>query len=142
MKLRILSFSGEVFSSSNVKSATIMTTSWEITILKNHDNLLSSIKPSTLYIIYTDITWVERRDDFAVWSWFVEVNNNNIKIMADMLVDIENLDVEEAERARLEAIKLMDKYRSSKDRIDMDKYIEAENLLLKSIAQLKLKDVK
>lgn len=142
MKLRILSFTGEVFSSHNVKSATIMTTSWEITILKNHTNLLSSIKPSTMYIVYTDDNWVQKRDDFAVWSWFVEVNNNEIKIMADMLVDIENLDVEEAERARLEAVKLMDKYRSSKDKVDMEKFIEAENLLLKSIAQLKLKDLK
>jgi len=142
MKLKILSFSGEIFSSEFVKSVTVMTTSWEITILKDHTPLLSSIKPSTMYIIYKDEKWIERRDDFAIWSWIVEVSNNNVKIIADMLVDIEDLDTDKAERARLEAISLMDKYRNSKDKVDMEKFIEAEDLLLKSIAQLKLRDLK
>jgi hypothetical protein len=36
----------------------------------------------------------------------------------------------------------MDKYKHAKDRVDMEKFIEAEDLLLKSIAQLKLYDLK
>jgi hypothetical protein len=36
----------------------------------------------------------------------------------------------------------MDKYKQSKDRVDMEKFIEAEDMLLKSIAQLKLYEVK
>jgi F0F1-type ATP synthase epsilon subunit len=60
--------------------------------------------------------------------------------MADMLIDIEDLDVEYAERARNKAIELMAKYRDSTDKLDMEKYIEAEDMLLKSIAQLKLSD--
>lgn len=142
MKLKILSFSGEIFSSESVKSATIMTTSWEITILDNHTPLLSSIKPSTMYVIYFDENKKEKRDDFAIWSWIIEVSNNEVKIMADMLVDIEDLDTKRAERARQEAIALMEKYRNSKDKVDMEKYIEAEDLLLKSIAQLKLSELK
>jgi len=58
--------------------------------------------------------------------------------MADMLVDIDDLDISKAERAREEALKLMEKYRDSKDKMDMEKFIEAEDMLLKSIAQLKL----
>ena len=142
MKLKILSFSGEIFSSESVVSATIMTTSWEITILDWHTPLLSSIKPSTMYVIYKDEFWKSKRDDFAIWSWVVEVSNNNVKIMADMLIDIDDLDLERAERARHEAIKLMEKYRDSKDKVDMEKYIEAEDMLLKSIAQLKLSQLK
>ncbi len=138
MKLKILSFSGEIFSSDNVESATIMTTSWEITILNNHTPLLTSIKPSTMYIIYTDDFWTSKRDDFAVWSWVVEVSNNSVKIIADMLIDIDDLDVNRAERARQKAIDLMEKYRDSKDKVDMEKYVEAEDMLMKSIAQLKL----
>lgn len=142
MKLKILSFSGEIFSSTKVISTTIMTTSWEITILDNHNPLLTSVKPSTMYIIYKDETWLEKRDDFAIWSWVVEVSHNSVKILADMLVDIEDLDTERAERARQEAIILMEKYRDSKNKIDMEKYIEAEDMLLKSIAQLKLSELK
>ncbi|MDR1945240.1 MAG: hypothetical protein LBQ59_04165 [Candidatus Peribacteria bacterium] len=60
--------------------------------------------------------------------------------MADMLVDAGKVDVESAEKARQEAIKLMEKFKDAKDKVDMEKYIEAEDLLLKSIAQLKLYD--
>lgn len=59
-----------------------------------------------------------------------------------MLVDIEDLDLDAAERARAQAVALMEKYRDSNDKVDMEKYIEAEDMLLRSIAQLKLGDVK
>jgi len=142
MNLKILSFSGEIFSSNNVKSVTVMTTSWEITIMRDHASLLTSVRPSTMYIIYTDETWTEKRDDFAIWSWVVEVNNNKVKILANMLIDIDDLDTSMAERAREEAVKLMEKYRNSKNKMDMEKYVEAEDMLLRSIAQLKLGKLK
>jgi len=65
-----------------------------------------------------------------------------VKIMADMLIDIDDLDKDKAERARQEALDLMEKYRDAKDRVDMEKFIEAEDMLLKSIAQLKLYNMK
>jgi hypothetical protein len=34
----------------------------------------------------------------------------------------------------------MSKYKNAKDKVDMERYIEAEDMLLKSIAQLKLSD--
>jgi len=141
MKLKILSFAGESFSSDNVKSVTLMTTSGEITILNNHVPLLTNMKPSTMYITYMDGK-IEKRDDFAIWSGVAEVSNNEVKIMADMLVDVADLDVEKAERARLDAIALMEKYRDSKDKVDMEKFIEAEDLLYRSIAQLKLGELR
>lgn len=140
MKLKILSFSWESFSSDNVISATMMTAIWEITVLDNHSPLLTSIKPSTMFVIYKDESWTEKRDDFAIWKWVVEVSNSEVKVMADMLIDIDDLDIEAAERARTKAIELMEKYRDAKDKIDMEKFIEAEDMLLKSIAQLKLSD--
>jgi len=54
MKLKILSFSGETFSSENVKSATLMTGIGEITILKGHTSLLTSVRPSTMFVVYID----------------------------------------------------------------------------------------
>ncbi len=140
MKLKMLSFSWKSFVSDNVISVTLMTAIWEITVLDNHSPLITSVRPSTLYFLYIDANWVEKRDDYAIWKWFVEVSDNAIKIMADMLVDIEDLDVWVAERARNKAIELMEKYRDSNDKMDMEKYIEAEDMLLKSIAQLKLSD--
>ena len=85
--------------------------------------------------------WQKKEENFAVWKWIVEISSNNIKIMADMLVDMEWIDVEAAENARKKAIELMEKYKNSQDKVDMEKYIEAEDMLLRSIAQLKLSDI-
>jgi len=72
----------------------------------------------------------------------LEVGHNSSKILIDMLVSSENLDAEKAEKARQEAITLMEKYKNSKDKVDMEKFIEAEDMLFKSIAQLKLSNIK
>jgi len=58
--------------------------------------------------------------------------------MADMLVDVVDLDFAEVERAKAKAIEIMAKYKDAKDKVDMEKYIEAEDMLLKALAQLKL----
>jgi F0F1-type ATP synthase epsilon subunit len=62
--------------------------------------------------------------------------------MADMLVDVHEVNKDKAENAKKQAMELMKKYKDSKDRVDMEKFIEAEDMLLKSIAQLKLSDIK
>jgi F-type H+-transporting ATPase subunit epsilon len=142
MKLKILSFGGEAFSSEIVSSVTLMTAIGEITVLDDHAPLLTSIKPSTLYVVYKDEHGLEKREDFAVGSGVVEVSDSSVKVMADMLVDIDSLDVDQAQKAREEALALMEKYRDAKDKMDMEKFIEAEDMLLKSIAQLKLTDYK
>ena len=58
-----------------------------------------------------------------------------------MLVAVEDLDVDKAEKARADALAMMEKFKDSKDKIDMEKFIAAEDSLLKSVAQLKLRDV-
>lgn len=142
MDLKILSFTWKKIHKTNVISIILTTKSWEINILDNHSSLISSIKPSTMYYIYLDENNVKIRDDLAIWNWFVEVSNNNIKIILDMLVDIEDLDLNILEKAKDNALSLMSKYKNAKDKIDMEKFIEAEDSLLKSIAQLKLYDIK
>lgn len=142
MNLKILSFAGETYSSENVTSVTLQSGMGEITILNNHSPLITSLKPSTLYITYKDTNGVSQRDDFAVGSGVVEVGEGSVKILSDMLVDVEEVDVEKAEVARARALELMEKFKNSKDRVDMEKFIEAEDILLKSIAQIKLYQTK
>ena len=66
MEVKILSFFGEAFSSQTVDSVTLMTTSGEITILNHHEPLLSSFKPSTMYVTYKNEKGQEEREDFAI----------------------------------------------------------------------------
>ncbi len=142
MKLKVLSFSGENFSHDNITSLTVMTKSGEVTILNNHSPMIASIEPCVLYTKYMDENNIEQREDFAIGSWVVEVNNSSVKVMADMLIDVEEVDLDQAEMAKARALELMDQYKHAKDRVDMEKFIEAEDMLLKSIAQLKLYDLK
>jgi len=142
MKLQILSFDWKKIVKENVISVTLMTKSWEITVLDKHSPLITSVKPSTMYFTYKDENNIVERDDLAIWNWVVEISNSSVKVMIDMLVDIDDLDVDHLERAKIEAQELMEKYKESKDKVDMEKFIEAEDALLKSIAWLKLYDIK
>lgn len=145
MNLNIHSFSWEHFSSDKVISVTMMTMIGEITILDKHAPLISAFKPSTMFLVYKDENWVDYRNDFAIWAWVIEVSNSNVKILTDMLIDVEDqkdLDKDVVELAKNEAIALMERYKNSKDIVDMEKFIEAEDALLKSIAQLKLYEIK
>ncbi len=142
MELKILSFEWESFVNQNVVSITLLTWVGEITVLENHVPLMTYVGPSTLYIDYKDENNILIRDDFAVGRGVVEIDGKKIKILTDMLTDIADLDVKKVERAKLEAEKLMEKYRWKTDKMDMAKFIEAQDMLLKSIAQLKLYDIK
>lgn len=145
MQFNIYSFSWEHFSSDKVISVTMMTMIGEITILDRHAPLISAFKPSTMFVVYNDENWVPYRNDFAIWAWVVEVRDSKVKILTDMLIDVEDqkdIDKDAIELAKNEAIALMERYKSSKDRVDMEKFIEAEDMLLKSIAQLKLYEVR
>jgi F0F1-type ATP synthase epsilon subunit len=68
----------------------------------------------------------------------LEVSNSNVKILIDMLVSVDDVDVDKAEEAKKKALATMEKYKNAKDKIDMEKFIEAEDMLMKSVAKLKL----
>jgi len=142
MELKILSFEWESFVNKNVVSVTLLTGVGEITVLENHVPLMTYVEPSTLYIDYKDENNVLIRDDFAVGRWVVEIDGKKMKILTDMLTDIADLDVEEVRRAKMLAEELMNKYKGKTDKMDMAKFLEAEEQLLRSIAQLKLYDIK
>lgn len=138
MKLKILSFTGTAYERNDIISITVFTKTWEITILNNHMALVTAIKPCVMYIIYKDKNNITQKEDYAIWWWILEVNNSEVKIMIDSLVSVWDLDLQKAQEAKNKALELMEKYKNSKDKIDMERFIEAEDMLLKSIAQLKL----
>ena len=138
MKLEILSFNWKLFKSREVISVTAMTKTWEITVLDNHISLITSLKPSVVNILYFDENNTKKEENFAIWWGILEISKNSMKILVDMLVWLEEVDIDLAEKARQEALALMEKYKNSKDRVDMESFIEAQDMLMKSVAQLKL----
>lgn len=138
MKLEILSFNGKLFKSHSVISVTAMTKTGEITVLDNHAALITSLKPAVLRVVHMDENNMRQEEDFAVWGGILEVAHSSVKILIDMLVTVHDVNLDLAEKARLSALETMERYRDSKDRVDMEKFVEAQDQLLKSIAQLKL----
>jgi F0F1-type ATP synthase epsilon subunit len=57
-------------------------------------------------------------------------------------MDIDEVDSDKATNAIKKAEELMLKYKDSTDKINMEKFVEAEEMLMKSIAQLKLSELK
>jgi F0F1-type ATP synthase epsilon subunit len=142
MKLEILSFNWKLFKSETVSSITAVTKAWEITLLNNHSALITSLKPSVLKVIYSDSNNINQVEHFAIWWGLLETSNNSTKILIDMLISSEDVNADVALKAQKEALELMEKYKDSKNKVDMEKFIQAEDMLLKSIAQLKLSDLK
>lgn len=142
MNLKVISYSGESVNMNNVISVQLMTKAWEITVLDEHAPLTSIILPWVIEIEYTDDNNLTAKEQIAIWKWVVEVSESKVKILADMLVEAHEANKEDAEVAIQKAEELMAKYKDSKDRVDMEKFIEAEDMLLKSIAKLKLSELK
>ena len=142
MKLKVLSFSGENFSHNDVISVRVMTKSWEITVLEWHAPTIAVIEPCVLSLQYKNSDGEIIADDFAIGKGVIEINVYGVIVLADMLIDIEEINQNEVKEAKQRALDLMQEYKNTKDHIDMQAFIEAEDMLLKSIAQLKLYDLK
>lgn len=142
MKLQVLSFTWKAFESEDVTSVTVTTRNGEITVLESHMPLVSALKPSVLYIKFKDENNIEQREDYAIWGGIVEIWKDGVKVMADMLIDIDEVDREKAEEAKQRAMDQMAELRKTWAKVDMERFIEAEDMLQKSIAQLKLHKLK
>lgn len=112
-----------------IDSLTVPTQSGEITILKNHIPLVSNLKAGELRFKSG-----AEEEFFAVSGGFVEVRHNNeIVVLADTAEFGHEIDPNRAEKARLDALKMMqDNYSDHKVSAD------ALALLEKNLARLKV----
>ena len=141
MILKILSFEWNKFESNKVKAFSVMTKAWEITVLDNHEDLITSIWSWTIEITVI-VDSKEETEFFAIWKWVIEISNSSSKIITNMLLWVWEVDLEQAEKAKVKAIELMEKAKANKNKIDMEKYLEAEEQLARTMAQMKLHELK
>lgn len=142
MFLEVIAFDGKAFNHDNVKSVNLMTNAWEITVLENHMPLTSVLRPWVVNIECNDGNWGCIKETLAIWGGIIEVNKNTVKILVDTLYTLDEVTAQEATDAVKKAEELMEKYKWAKDKADMDKFIQAEDMLMKSIAKLKLSKYK
>ena len=88
--------------SKTADSVTAKTALGEITILPHHDNLVTLIEPGEIKIHNGS-----ERIALATSGGFLEVNNNVVTILADSAELPSDINIEEAEKARQEALAVM-----------------------------------
>lgn len=112
-----------------IDSLTVPTESGEITIMQNHIPLVSNLKPGEMRFKHAGT-----EEFFAVSGGFVEVRpNNEVVVLADTAELGNEIDVARAEKARQDALKMMqDNYTDEKLSAD------AVALLEKNLARLRV----
>lgn len=139
MKVEIVSYYGKLFSKNNAFSLTVTTKTWEITILENHIPLISVLVPCVVEVEYGE-NEQKYKEHFAIgWGIVHVTHEGNVKVLVDMLVGVDEVDFTKAEKAKEEALALMERYKHAHDKEDLEKFIEAEDMLFRSLAQIKLK---
>lgn len=74
----------------------------QISILKDHDDLVSMIQPGEIVIQSGS-----ERTSLATGGGFLEVRNNVVTILADSAERPEDINIEEAEKSRQEALEIV-----------------------------------
>lgn len=133
MKLTLTSIKKVVLDIDNIDSINIPTKTWYITVLPNHEAIVSVVVPWVLAIK----AWYNNYN-YALWWWILETDGKNISIIADMVEDWEWLNIEEIRAKKENARKLMEEYREEWKMVDMDRYIELEMDFLKESAKEQL----
>jgi F-type H+-transporting ATPase subunit epsilon len=85
-----------------INEVLVPTVDGEITILPNHINLLTQINPGELVIKKGT-----NQQYIAITGGFLEVNNNNISILAEYAIKAQDIEVARAMEAKKRAEKLM-----------------------------------
>lgn len=110
-----------------VDEIVVQTTTGEITILPNHEDLLTKLKEGEMLIKkHGKITY------FALTGGFLEVSQNKVNILADYAIRAEDIEIAKAEEAKERAQKKLKEHQEEKE------FIVADAELKKAILELKI----
>lgn len=103
----------------------IPTETGEIAILTNHAPLFTRIKPGEMTIKIN-----QKSSFFAITGGFLEINNNNVTILADYAIRAEDIEILKAKEAEERAKQTM------KEKLDKREFAVAEADLRRAIVEL------
>jgi len=121
-----------------VDQVTVPTTEGEITVLPNHIPLVSILRPGELLIKKGN-----DEKNIAVSSGFVQVNKNEVIILADTAEHAEEIDEKRAKEGHERARNLMQEMKNSEDvsYVNLSAKLEKELARLKVARKKKYRDV-
>lgn len=128
LNIKVTTPEGVIFED-NVDSATIPTQMGEITVLTNHIPLVSGLQHGEIVLKKSG-----KNEYLSVSTGFIEVNKNNITVLADTAETVESLVEEEILKAKERAEKLLTEKRHETD----VSYAQAAAALEREISRLKI----
>lgn len=128
IKFKIVTPEKTVFES-EIDQVTLPTAEGEITVLPDHIPLISVLKAGDL-VIKKD----GEESDIAVSSGMIEVQKNEITVLADTAERAEEIDLKRAEEGRKRAEDLKEK----RIQLDETQYATAAAILEKNLARIKV----
>lgn len=127
--LHITTPEGTLYDSDGVERLTAETGAGEITILRKHTPILTTLKPGALIVHKEDGAF-----PYAVFGGFLEVRKDgDVVVLADEAVRAQDIDVEEVKRARARAEEALSEAEAKRD-VDFARF---EAILERSMAQIK-----
>lgn len=111
----------------SIDEVVVPATSGQITILTNHVDLFTAIKPGELTIKKGG-----KNTTLAITGGFIEVSKNVVSILADYAIRAEDIEVGKAQEAKERAEKAMKEKTSQRD------FAEAEAQLRRSLLELEI----
>ena len=113
-----------------VDEVIIPTVSGQITILPNHAALMSEVSSGEIIVKKNGKQYY-----MAISGGFLDVNNNNVSVLADYAVRSEDIEVTKAIEAQKRAEKMM---KESSEKVSKKDFALAEGELRRSLLELKV----
>ncbi|MFA6090194.1 MAG: ATP synthase F1 subunit epsilon [Candidatus Gracilibacteria bacterium] len=133
MHFTLVSISRKALEFTDIEWVTIPTRDGEITILSNHEPLITALVPGVL-VVRAD----GKDTSYAIGGGVAEITAENVIVTADMVEDGVDLDIEAIRAKKEEAHKLLEEYKNKGESMDMEVYIELEQQFLKESAKEQL----
>lgn len=133
MQFTLVSIVRKVLDLPSIEWVTIPTRDGEITVLPNHEALITALIPGIL-LVHVD----GKDSSYAIGGGVAEITAEIVTITADMVEDGNNLDIDAVRAKKDEAQKLLEEYRSKGESMDMEAYVELEQQFLKESAKEQL----
>lgn len=139
MKITLTSASGNVFSHDSFEKITLMTENGQITVLPNHEPLLSVVRPGVLSLMYREND-TEKTAQYVSGGGVLTITPDDVTIVIDALDNAEQLsDADEIEKKKQEAARLIEEYKSENPtKLDPQRAMELEYEFLRYAAMQEL----
>ena len=134
MLFSLISTTRKVLDKIEIDAVTIPTIQGEIQVLPHHLPVLGVTKPGILKVVRTG---TKEPDTYALGSGIYEVDSDGIRIIADMVVNSEEVNTDSVQKKKEEAQKFMEQ--AHKDGLyNTNEYLRAQEEYLKQTAMEQL----